>query len=96
MPNAVLEAMAAAKPVVATRVGGVPELVVDGETGILVSPKDTEALARAIVTLIQDPLRGRSMGEAGRKRVQDHFSMTAMVTKTDHLYQELLKTKKLL
>ena len=96
MPNAVLEAMAAAKPVVATRVGGVPELVVDGETGILVPPEDTEALARAIIALLQDPLRGLSMGEAGRERVQTHFSMAAMVTKTDKLYQELLKTKELL
>ena len=96
MPNAVLEAMAAAKPVVATRVGGVPELVVDGETGILVPPEDTEALARAIIALLQDPLRGLSMGEAGRERVQAHFSMASMVTKTDNLYQELLKTKELL
>jgi glycosyltransferase involved in cell wall biosynthesis len=96
MPNAVMEAMAAAKPVVATRVGGVPELVVEGETGILVPPEDTEALALAMLDLLQDPLKGRSMGEAGRKRVQDHFSMTAMVTNTDYLYQELLKTKKLL
>jgi len=96
MPNAVLEAMAAAKPVVATRVGGVPELVVDGETGILVPPEDTEALARAIIALLQDPLRGLSMGETGRERVQAHFSMAAMVTKTDNLYQELLKTKELL
>jgi len=96
MPNAVLEAMSAAKPVVATHVGGVPELVADGETGILVPPEDTEALARAIVDLLQDPPRGRSMGEAGRERVQAHFSMTAMVTKTDYLYQELLKAKKLL
>ena len=96
MPNAVLEAMAAAKPVVATRVGGVPELVVDGETGILVPSEDTAALARAIVDLLKDTRKADRMGKAGRERVRQHFSMTAMVAKTDSLYQELLKTKKLL
>ena len=96
MPNAVLEAMAEAKPVVATRVGGVPELVEDGKTGILVPPGDTEALARALVDLFQDTRKAQSLGDAGRERVQRHVSMTAMVAKTDYLYQELLKTKTLL
>ena len=96
MPNAVLEAMAAAKPVVATRVGGVPELVKDGETGILVPPEDPESLARAIVGLLRNTAQANSMGNAGRKRVQDHFSLTAMVTKTDSLYQKLLNTKKII
>ena len=96
MPNAVLEAMSAAKPVVATRVGGVPELVVDGETGILVPPEDPDSLARAIVELLRNNERAQRMGNAGRKRVQKHFSLTAMVSKTDHLYQELLNTKKIL
>jgi glycosyltransferase involved in cell wall biosynthesis len=96
MPNAVLEAMAAAKPVVATRVGGVPELVIDGETGILVPPEDPESLARAIVKLLRHTAQANSMGNAGRERVQEHFSVTEMVTKTDRLYQELLNTKKIL
>jgi glycosyltransferase involved in cell wall biosynthesis len=95
MPNAVLEAMAAAKPVVATRVGGVPELVMDGETGILVPPEDSESLARAIVGLLRNTAQANSMGNAGRKRVQEHFSLREMVTKTDSLYQKLLNTKKI-
>jgi glycosyltransferase involved in cell wall biosynthesis len=96
MPNAVLEAMAAAKPVVATRVGGVPELVVDGKTGLLVAPQDSDALAHAIVELLRNNERARRMGNAGRKRVREHFSLTAMIAKTDRLYQELLNTKKIL
>jgi glycosyltransferase involved in cell wall biosynthesis len=94
MPNAVLEAMAAAKPVVATRVGGVPELVVDGETGILVPPENPEALARAIADLLKNSNQANRMGNAGRIRVQEHFSLTEMVAKTDRLYQKLLNTKK--
>jgi glycosyltransferase involved in cell wall biosynthesis len=96
MPNAVLEAMAAAKPVVATRVGGVAELVVNGETGILVPPEDPDALARAMVDLLQNTEKANSMGNAGRERVQEHFSLTEMVAKTERLYQELLNTKKIL
>ena len=96
MPNAVLEAMAAAKPVVATRVGGVPELVVDGETGILVPPEDSEALARAIADLLQNTEKAESMGNAGMMRVQEHFSLTEMVARTDRLYRKLLKTKEIL
>jgi len=95
MPNAVLEAMAAAKPVVATRVGGVPELVVDGETGILVPPENPEALARAIADLLQNREQANRMGSAGRIRVQEHFSLTEMVAKTDRLYQKLLNAKKI-
>lgn len=93
MPNAVLEAMAAGKPVVATEVGGVPELVLHGETGLLVPPRDPDALARAILDLCTDPVRARTMGEAGRVRVQEHFSIASMLDKTEHLYHELLATK---
>jgi glycosyltransferase involved in cell wall biosynthesis len=96
MPNAVLEAMAAGKPVVATEVGGVPELVLHGETGILLPPRDPDALARAILDLCTDPVKARTMGEAGRVRVQEHFSIASMLEKTERLYQELLATKRLL
>jgi glycosyltransferase involved in cell wall biosynthesis len=94
MPNAVLEAMAAGKPVVATDVGGVPELVLHGETGLLVPPGDPDALARAILDLCADPVKAHTMGEAGRVRVHEHFRIAAMIEKTDGLYQKLLATKR--
>ena len=60
-----IEAMASRKPVIATRVGGMPEIVVDGETGLIVPPEDPPALAAAILSLLRDPVRSRAMGEAG-------------------------------
>ena len=93
LPNAVLEAMASGLPVVATQVGGVPELVVDGETGVLVPPRDPTALADALVRLLQDAALRRRMGHAGRARVQEHFSVERMVRETEGLYEELLEAK---
>lgn len=93
LPNVILEAMAAGKPVVASRVGGVPELVVDGETGFLVPPRDPEALARGVLTLLGDPARAEAMGQAGRERVIRCFSLDRMVRETQQLYEELLATK---
>jgi len=94
LPNVLLEAMAAGKPVVATAVGGIPELVVQGVTGVLVPPQDTLALADAIKGLLSDEKRALAMGSAGRQRVQQCFSMDAMISKTEALYQELLTRKK--
>jgi glycosyltransferase involved in cell wall biosynthesis len=75
MPTAILEAMVAGKPVVATEVGAVRELVVDGETGILVPPADPIALADAIERLVRGEEDRRRMGEAGRKRALERFSL---------------------
>jgi len=72
IPNSLLESMAAGLPVVATRVGGVPEIVEDGVTGLLVPPGDTEALARAIALLTTDPSLRASMGRAGREAAAQH------------------------
>lgn len=74
-----LEAMAAGLPVVATRVGGNPEVVVDGETGLLVPPRDPDALAAAIRSLFDDSKLAARMGESGRTRVRERFSLDAMV-----------------
>ena len=90
MPIVVLEAMAAGKPVVATAVGGTPELVVDGETGILVPPRDPEALAEALGALLDDPERSRRLGEAGRARVLERFSEEAMTRRILEVYDELV------
>ncbi len=89
LPNAVLEAMAAGLPVVATAVGGTPELVVDGVTGLLVPPADPNALAWALASLLRDPDRRQCMGGAGRERVAEHFSVEQMVEKTERLYRDL-------
>lgn len=86
MPLVVLEAMAQAKPVVATAVGGTPELVVDGETGLLVPPNDVEALTSALKGLLEDPDRARRMGEAGRSRVEREFSLAASAKRVVALY----------
>lgn len=86
LPGVVLEAMAHAKPVIATPVGGTPELVVDGETGVLVPPRDPAALADAITALIADPERARALGLAGRERAEREFSETAMTARVLEVY----------
>ena len=88
-----LEAMAAMKPIVATRVSAIPEIVVDGVTGLLVPPRDPEALAEAIIALLQDQERAEAMGRAGQERVERHFSVERMVQQTEALYEELVRGK---
>lgn len=88
--NTILEAMASRLPVIATRVGGNGELVVDEVTGALVPPADPEALARQIVRYIADPEGARRAGVAGRARVQAEFSLDNMVQKYEELYARLL------
>jgi glycosyltransferase involved in cell wall biosynthesis len=90
LPNAVLEYMAAARPVVATAVGGVGEAVVDGETGYLVAAGDDRALADRVISLLDDPDRARVMGEEGRRRTEDQFSGHLLVERTVRLYESLL------
>src|SRR5262249_18173295 len=87
--TSLLDAMACGKPVVATTAGGMPEVVVDGRTGFLVPPRNHEAMADAIVTLLRDEsLRGR-MGAAGAARVRDRFSAERMVQETVSVYQRV-------
>jgi sugar transferase (PEP-CTERM/EpsH1 system associated) len=90
---ALLEAMAAELPVVATAVGGTPEVVVEGETGLLVPPRDPAALAEAIITLLRDPARMADMGRNGRQRVANQFSLEKMIQQTETLYEALIQEK---
>lgn len=90
LPGAVLEAMAAALPVVATRVGGTPEAVVDGETGILVPPHDPAAFASAIDCVLDSPDRGRALGQRARARVTERFSLSNTLRLTEQLYGRFL------
>jgi len=79
--------------VVATQVGGVPDLIDDGVNGCLVPPDDPDALAEAMVTLLTDHDRRQAMGQAGRKRVIPAFSAERLLDDIDHLYRGLLREK---
>lgn len=87
---AVLEAMAAGKVVVATRVGGLTESVIDGITGVLVPPKDARALAAAIANLVRAPALAREMGKKGRERVLQHFTLEQMAMQNESYYYDLV------
>jgi glycosyltransferase involved in cell wall biosynthesis len=90
MPMALLEAMALRKPIVATAVGGVPEVVEDGVTGILVRDRTRETLAAALVGLLSDPRRTHQVGEAGYERYLNHFTSVGMVSQYERLYDWVL------
>lgn len=90
VPIALLEAMASGLPAAATDVGGLREVVVDGETGHLVAPGSPEALARAMQAIEDDPAAARRMGQAGRRRVENHFSLAKVVEAYERIYLECL------
>jgi glycosyltransferase involved in cell wall biosynthesis len=85
-----LEAALMARPVVASRFGALPEVVMDGETGLLVDKDDPLALADAILTLLTHPDTAMTMGETGRRRAQDLFGLQRHVDSFDALYRELV------
>lgn len=89
MPNAILEAMAAKLPIVATRVGGIPEVVVDGETGFLVPPENPAAFAEKVTCLIEDRKLRQKMGEASYRRIQSAFTVDMKVREFQDLYKRL-------
>jgi glycosyltransferase involved in cell wall biosynthesis len=91
--NAILEAMAAGKPVVATAVGGNPEAVVDGETGLLVPPGDGRALAAAIGWILDHPEQAAGFGRAARRRVAERFELSRMVRQYETVYDRLLAAR---
>ena len=85
-----LEAMLAGLPIVATRVSAVPEVVVDGETGLLVDAGDHDGLAAHLEALLTDKARAATLGEAGRRRALTEFSVTRMADRTVAVYDEVL------
>jgi glycosyltransferase involved in cell wall biosynthesis len=89
-----LEAMAHGLPVVATRAGGIPDKVRDGETGRLVEPGDVTALAEAIAELAGDAARARALGGRGRERALAEFSWPGLAARTVALYEELLRERR--
>jgi len=89
MGRVLLEAMAVGCPVVATRVGGIPDIVADGTTGLLVPPRDDRALAEAILTLLRDRSRRAAYGEAARRHVDGRFDVETMVRNIERLYDEV-------
>lgn len=88
-----LEAMSLAKPVIATGVGGVYSVIRDGETGFVVPPSDSAALAERILALLDDPARARAVGEAGRELVHQQFGVGRMVERTAQVYREVLAAR---
>ncbi len=86
LPNAVMEAMSAALPVVATRVGGIPELITSGVTGSLVPARDPEALASAVLHLMDHPELAAALGESARRLAQSEYGFSRMVASTEELY----------
>jgi glycosyltransferase involved in cell wall biosynthesis len=91
---AVVEAMAMGKAVVATTTGGLPEVVAQGETGLLVPPGDVESLATTVVSLLQDQVRREQLGRNGSARAHEHFSLDTYVEQVEHLYDQVLAAQK--
>lgn len=88
-PNAVLEAMACGKPVVATCVDGTPEAVIHGETGFLVPSQNPEALAEALIRMARNPSLRKKMGKNGKRRIYEHFLLEHQISAFDQLYKEI-------
>ena len=95
LPRISIEAMAAGKPVIATAVGATPEAVIDGETGILVPPKDVEAMATALIRLVDNSELQSRLGHAGRRHVERNYSVNNYVQRLDELYRQLLGNRRL-
>jgi L-malate glycosyltransferase len=93
LSNTLLESMAAGAPAVATRVGGNPELIEDGASGLLVPPRDAAALARSVLAILEDRELAHRLGAEAKRRAVERFSLERMVSETEGLYLELLERK---
>ena len=89
-PISVLEAMACARPAVCSAVGGIPEMINDGETGYLVPPKDPQQLAARLVRLLQDPPTARRMGRAARARVEAEFDLDRSIAAAQQAIEDVV------
>jgi len=94
-PVTLIEAMACEKPVVATAVGGVPDIVLDGRTGILVPSENEAELASAIVSLLKDADKRRMFGKQGRESVRDKYSKERLFTDITRLYEDILSNSRI-
>ena len=94
MPQALLQAMAMERVVVASSVGGVPEVIRHGETGFLVPPRNPSALSQHLAWLLREPNQGKAMGQTSRQLIDSHYSMETMVKKTEALYSSLWEKHK--
>jgi len=92
-PVAVLEASASGIPVVSTRHAGIPDVVIDGETGLLVDELDVDGMARAMIRLAQDPELAAGMGQAGRERIEEHFSMEQRIANLWHIIESAIENR---
>jgi len=92
--TSILDALAMGKPVVATHTGGIPEIISNGETGRLVPPANPDALATAIIELLENPEFAMKMAMNGEKKVRKHFSIDAMVDKNIRVYKQILMKKR--
>jgi glycosyltransferase involved in cell wall biosynthesis len=95
LPMTVLEAMAASKPVVATRVGAIPNVICDGENGLLVNPQDSKGLQDAIARLLHDPNLCRYLGEQSHQWVTQNYTAEAMAVKYRQMYEDVLGSRKI-
>ena len=93
MTQTIPQALATETPVVATEIGSIPDIIQHRETGLLVSPGNSQELASQIFTLVKDPVIGRTMARKGRKQVEQSFSSQSTVNKNEMLYYQLLNEK---
>jgi glycosyltransferase involved in cell wall biosynthesis len=94
VPQFLLQTLAMAKPAVATRVGGIPEIVTPGVNGLLIPPEDPRALAEALLELLRDPDRSRRLGIAGRRLVEQEHTLERMGEKVLDVYRRVFRGKK--
>jgi glycosyltransferase involved in cell wall biosynthesis len=91
LPTVIMEAMATGLPVVSTNIGGIPEMIIDNETGFLVPPKSSSELSRAILLLLNDPEMAENMGKVGVLHIRQRFSIDRALHETEELYTSLLQ-----
>jgi glycosyltransferase involved in cell wall biosynthesis len=93
LSNSLLESMAAGAAVVATRVGGTPDVLIHGQTGLLVPPADVGSLAASIAQFLGSPALAQRLGQAARRMIEERFSIQRMASRTEQLYRDLLARK---